>query len=304
MSELKDLLGGTSNKSVAYRDTIKMLIRLLGDNWLIALINYPKRSISNIEKYYTNINSLMSHFSRITKLLKLYKKEGKNINEDVINMYEDKMNDYTTKSRDQREENLKSDIEKEKWISWDKIIKLREKLKNKIRDWETFQNYLILCLYTYLPPIRADYGNMLYKNKFNEKLIGSKNNYVIVDGKNSEFILNSYKTSKSHGTVRIAIPAQLLRIIEIWFKKYNTDKNFLLVMPNGNKLTNKYLAVKVKKIFMDNTGKNTGVSTLRHIYISEHMNDANISVKLRRKIANLMTHSVKEQLLYMKMDDD
>jgi|SRR5579872_938424 len=303
MATLREMVGGKSQTSKSYMVMFNMLNRLFGNNWLQKLKTNPRKIIHDIEEFYNNKNTLKSYFSRIIGFLKELKSGGDNVKMSVINEYEKVMLDYNQILNDEREKNIKSNKEASKWISWDKILKLRDKLGSKANTKEKFQDYLILSLFTMLPPSRNDYATFLFKNKFSPKLLNENKNYIVLDKPdNSEFIYNQFKTAKSHGSLQIVIPKKLYNILKEWFTKYNTERKYLLLNARGEPMTRKILSSRVTKIFKNNTGRDLNVNTLRHIFISSFLNNKNISYKQRKQIADLMMHSVNEQLLYTKFD--
>ena len=105
-----------------------------------------------------------------------------------------------------------SDAQKKGWVEWDKIIEMRDQLANTEYG---SPSHLLLSCYTYIPPLRADWGcvRVLTKapTKKGDKLTG---NYLLLTQRTAKLILNDYKTSKSYGRVEIPIPAELRKVIQ------------------------------------------------------------------------------------------
>ena len=81
-----------------------------------------------------------------------------------------------------------------------------------------FVDYLILSLYTLIPPRR----NLDYMEMFICKNAGTdeEKNYLEVNMKNEPYklVFNKFKTSKSAGSQEVTVPDELKRIINIYLK--------------------------------------------------------------------------------------
>lgn len=199
-------------------------------------------------------------------------------------------------------ENIKMEIkqskEEENWLSKEELdnIYQREKqiynhlVKKKnlnMIDLQQMQNYIILSLYTLIPPRRSlDYTEMKIKN------ITPDDNYI----EKNEFIFNKYKTAKFYNQQREKIPKELMNIIKKWVK-FNSSE-YLLFDSNDNKLTPSKLTRRINKIF----GKNISTSSLRKFYISHKYQNF---IKENEELANdfsKMGSSILQKDVYLKKD--
>lgn len=125
------------------------------------------------------------------------------------------------------------------WMTWEELCAKRDALKpefDRIQnaagpdEQDAVQKYLVACLYTMLPPMRNDYGEVMVTNRQYHNPI--KHNWVwLSDGSNmGKFIFNHYKTSGTHGAHTLYIQEPLATIIEESFKKF--PRSWLLV-PSG-----------------------------------------------------------------------
>ena len=166
------------------------------------------------------------------------------------------------------EENVKMEVktptQEQYWIEKDELDSVYNQQKNKAvylfkkkeltkEDLNEIQNYIILSLYTLIPPRRSlDFTEMKIKN------ISPDNNHI----DKNRFVFTKYKTAKFNGTQYEEIPKDLMIILKKWIKINPTD--YLLFDSNKNKLTPSKLTRRINKIF----GKNISTSALRHLYIS------------------------------------
>jgi len=203
----------------------------------------------------------------------------------------------------------KSEKEKENWMELDDILKIKKKLKkqvnamgygfNKIekvknkKEWSLLRNYLLLSLYTELPPRRTEYLNMKVINKKDyDKLTEEEknnNNYLVNINSKDKFFhygKNSVK-SQEKDDVKIEIPKNLNSVLNFWFK--NIIGDWFIPTYKGEKITD---TSRLSKIFKEIFNKNVSVAMLRKIYLSHHFADAH---KKQAETAKLMNHSTDVQ---------
>jgi len=109
-------------------------------------------------------------------------------------------------------------------------------------------------------------------------------------------VFNSYKTAKTYQQQELAIPPELLKILNKWIKINPTE--YLLFDSNSKKLSNVKIAQRLNKIF----GKKASVNQLRHSYLSDKYQD---TIKLNNEMAKDMVGmgtSRKQEQIYIKKD--
>lgn len=181
--------------------------------------------------------------------------------------------------------NKPTERQSKSYVSYDEIVKVRDSLKIGS------QEKLILCFYTMIPPMRADY----YSTRIGEI---TNDNYILL--KPPIIVLNKYKTAKTYGKIQIDIPVELLSELKISLKK--NPRKYLFVSPKDfqpfksagsyDKYCNKFL----KKLF----GEGMSLTFLRHIYISRPDLDLKSKTGIEKnKVAKMMGHSVTQQSKYL-----
>lgn len=148
---------------------------------------------------------------------------------------------------------------------------------------------LVTMLYTELPPIRLDYGNMIFIkrgtfNKLTEEQ-QTANNWFLYRNKNDmEIILNDFKTARSQGQKHFNVPRPIRNHI---FQMKPRDNTPLLPYTQNN------LGKVIKSIF------GVGVSTLRSLKIT-HENPKE-KIDANQKLADDMLHSKQvQETIYSK----
>jgi hypothetical protein len=184
--------------------------------------------------------------------------------------------------------------EEDNKLSQDELIKLREEWKSKITDKFTkFDLYFVLLsLYTYLPPLRAEcyYNTKLYYIPYDPDI----NNLVIEDKK---LYLNKYKTASAYGPKIIDIPNKLCEILRKFKDKSNSD--YVICSPTGHKLE----ANSFNRLFKEATkGKKFSCNMSLKCYVSDGIEN-NKSIEERKQDAKIMGHSIQTaQVFYSKFN--
>ena len=208
----------------------------------------------------------------------------------------------------------RSETQEENWVNWDEVksehSKLGEKVNNFYKkkagtltgdEFQTLTAYLILSLYTLIPPRRnKDYCLMKVVSNFTPELDSNFNYYDITKKK---FVFLNYKTSKKYGRFDLSIPRKsgLQSIINKYLKHRDakfalddTDNHAFLIKPDGKPLDKSTDITKtLNKVF----GKAIGSSMLRHIFLTDKYSAVFKASKLDSLI---MGHSQTEQKNYIK----
>ena len=215
---------------------------------------------------------------------------------DIVSCYRNQMIEDAQKYNSQEKENKMSDAQRANWIPWEDVVKLHEKLKEKVAwilksdhtDRENLlelQKYVLLSCYVLIPPRRAkDFTEMKFKD-YDEK----KDNYY----HKGTFHFNDYKTARFYGEQLVKTPKTLELLIGRWIKKCPSE--YLFADYEGKKLT----SAGISKIFYSIFKKNISVNMLRHSYITDTLGPAIADLEEK---AEEMGHSVDVQRLYVKKD--
>lgn len=177
-----------------------------------------------------------------------------------------------------------------------KIILRRDVYKNllKMEFKKEDLYYLLLCLYTYLPPLRGqDYYNTLLLYDCDELKEKNKDNYLCLNEK--KIVLNDHKTVKIYGARSFELPNELIEVLTDFKKKSNSK--WVICSTKGTKLDHG----NFYKLMTSAFGEKISSSMMRKIYISEEIIDKKITADERKKISYIMGHSVEQQeLTYSK----
>lgn len=179
------------------------------------------------------------------------------------------------------------------------IIKKREEWKSKLKDHYTKNDlyYVALSMFTMLPCLRSE-------DCINTKLVIDSDNYEDYELENylcltkKKLIIKSYKTEGAHGPREIDIPDELIEVLTTFKQKSLSD--WVVCSPKLNQLSSNNFC----RLMNEATGKQISSSMMRKIFAKEEIIDKCIPVKEKRKIAQIMGHSVKtQQVHYSKFSE-
>ena len=192
--------------------------------------------------------------------------------------------------------------QKNAWMDWEDIVKVRENLANQTAhlwtkldlskpEYSLLQDYVIACVYTHIAPRRIlDYCCMRNGEPENSKENGI--GYGI--NEKPSFLFNVFKTSKTYGQQTIEIPSALWCILREWMK---INKSKWLFTYNSESFRSDQLSRKLAKIF---NKKGFGVNILRHAFVSDEVLHTMPFFDQIKKISYQLGHSVMETLFYKK----
>jgi len=207
--------------------------------------------------------------------------------------YRDQMDKYNKEVVANYNEQTLSKSEETKYLPWTEILDAVEKARVAVEDVWTLQEYVILALYTLMPPVRLDYGEMKVVPVEPAEPVG---NYLVWS-KKPYFYFSDYKTFKVYGVMKIQLCPALVKVLEEWLAY---PDQYLLVDRSGSPLGAVALGQLIISTFQKHCGKKVGVSMLRHSYIS-YVRAKELPIKKSDALAHQMMHSPKMSMIYRKI---
>jgi len=260
-----------------------------------------KKKTANTQYNYLNAcNSILKCFPEYEEISKKYSA--------LVTLHQKEMKKVEDENRGE-----KNDRESKNWIEWEEVLKRHSELEEQtkifrskgealtVQQYELLLQYVVLSLYTMLPPRRnRDYHWMKIVNKesslrFNEE----EGNYFIVE--TGKFRFGDYKTVDSHGIQEVKVPEELMKVLTEYIKyrpkhveygesgkkKINwRNQGNLLVKFDGRVVEGDNFMTRIlNRIF----GKSIACGMLRHSYISKMYRG--INPKQMFDVADAMGHS-------------
>lgn len=166
------------------------------------------------------------------------------------------------------------------WLTWDEVIAVRDKLD------KTSERYVMLCLYTMMPPRRnRDYMEMKVVPRMNKKA-SKDSNYLVLNKSRATFIFNQFKTDKTYGQQIIQAPKELAIVLRNYYAG-KIDKRLMFGEHPSN-----YITQNLNAVF----GKNVGSSMLRHIFLEKYKDpETQAVIRDMMGTATAMAHTIASQ---------
>lgn len=280
----------------SYMSRIKTLKAKLDNAELHTILIDPDTYYPLLQKQYP---SLTTRKNLLTPILALYRDDDalarshaaaherwKKLHDDLTKLQEAKIR------RSEPE-----DKQVAKYTSYEEITAKYEELKKRgYHDTERHSiQFLLLSILVHLRPKRADLGAVkIYKDR-DPRL--TTENYIVLRSKGASYlVMNLFKTSKYYQTVEEELPEGLKRDIQTSLSRFPRD--YLFRKDDGEPMSNNTYSVFVKKTFEDFFGRATGVSLLRHIYITEKLEFDDMTLEEQNAEAKLMLHTSGLQRKY------
>jgi hypothetical protein len=281
-----------------YRTRLATLLKKLEAPSVLDIIAHPDTYYPKLQAVYT---SLTTRKNMITPILAMIREDTElRTSPD----YEEartrwrKLHDDLHKHQDARiRRSEPEDKQIAKYTSYEEIETKYEELKKAgghTTRRESMQ-FVLLSILVHLRPKRADLGtiHIFVENDPNRKDI----NYIVLRNKGISFLaMNLYKTSKHYATVEEDLPDPLKKDIVRSLKRW--PREYLFVKENMEPMSNNTYSHFVSSTFEDMFGRGTGVSLLRHIYISEKLNLDDMTLEEQEEEARYMLHTSGLQRQY------
>lgn len=288
----RDLFNKKIGQFITFMPSHQQTIQSILDNPEVAKQSLLKQT----EIAQTSANRHM-YYSAIVAYLK-HTDEGRHRSTPLKNRWDNIQKENWEERRQATLNNEPTNDQKEvaATVKWDDIIKLRDKLPTGSSE------RLLLCLYTYIPPVRADFYDVriITPAAAAKQHATSNINQLIFDPNspaNSTLIIRDFKTAAKYKEIKHTLPTPLHA--EIRASLQAKPRNFLFVMPtdatrpydrNGfSKWANKTLQTLFKVPIT--------LTSLRHLYISTLDFNKTKAADLE-KIGNSMGHSIAMQKGY------
>lgn len=259
------------------------------------LLTNPTTEYPALQRAYP---SILSRKNLLTLILVLFREDAElKKKEDVWKQWKKYHDDLARHMDAKVKRSEPSEKQVEKYTSFEEIEAMYETQKKKGPhgvERDSYQ-FLLLSLLVHLKPKRADFGSVKIYRDTDPK--DKEHNYIVLRTRGSSFLaMNLYKTSKHYQTIEEDLPEGLQRDIEDSLRRW--PRTYLFQKANGEAMSNNTYSVFVKSTFAKLFGRATGVSLLRHIYITEKMDFEDTTLEEQEEVARLMLHTSGLQRKY------
>jgi hypothetical protein len=273
-------------------------MRKIDADSLFTVLEDPIRWYPKIREAYPSISTRRN---LLTVFLALFTKD-KDLEEDVggedvlkkWKQYHEELSRYE-KTQVAKSEPSKKQVDK--YTSFEEIETKYHQLgkKSPHESLRSSQQYLLLSVVLHLKPKRADLGSVKIYHEKNPNR--TDENYIVLRTRGSSYlVMNLYKTNKFYHTVEEDLPRELTDDLQTSLRRH--PREFLFVSSDEKPMSNNTYAKFVSRTFEELFGKGTGVSLLRHTFISEKLDVSDMTLAEREDVARKMQHNVAQQDRY------
>jgi len=267
---------------------------------LLHILLYPHESITylaqldktnhaNLHTYYTAIKAYLYHTKYISILI------NKNTLQTLHEAWSKILNDNHAHILHRRFQHKPTALQEKKGgtkLTYQDIVTKRDELETGSIS------KLLLAFYTYLPPVRADYGAVEIVHKEEE---ATSPNYIrIIDEGHAVCILTEFKTAKRYKKIENQLPDTLLQELQASLLKQ--PRTHLFVNQNNKPFTRNAFTVWTKRILSKLFDTQLTLVIVRHLFLST-LDYNKLTTEELVELGNKMGHSIHTQRDYVWKKD-
>lgn len=264
--------------------------------------------------------TIRSYFIAICSLLnELPKYRGsrpeRGVGDATPSLYDKYYKILISRNKELETNNTKSEKQKENWITQKEVLEKQKEIEGeaietinksttnvfKTREWNTILEWVILSLYTLIPPRRSiDYTLMNIVSDVNLDADQQLNYWVRPKKK---FIFTNYKTSGTYSTQIVNIPPDLDVLLNAYLDlRSDKDENDipLLVEHDLTPIRNNYRITKFLNRVFD--GRKISVDLLRNIYLTTNFKINHLNLKNAATLMGTSENTINNH--YIKIDEE
>ena len=209
------------------------------------------KNTSRVEKYLEKISITSAKLITIAVVMLL---KAANSNKEIIDTYGKLAKKYRILDKEMRRDRLPTDAEREAYMPWDSVIALRREYRKLVYDHVTqsnrtaleyerlFMKFIVLCLFTYIPPQR---GEVYFKCKINKH----DPSINTIDLEKNILVIREHKTKKSYGIRTIVLPHKLEKFLKDWMDIRTCKSDLLICNSQGHAMSSPGFTQFMKTIF-------------------------------------------------------
>jgi hypothetical protein len=290
-----DLSESTKN---AYNTRLAKWLEIGGGWTMDFLVNHHKEALAVLAATDKIKHSPRNHHNFISAVVAYLNYEHRD--SPRIKVWRQLQKDNTEPIRQHYLTGKPTELQKDKVMSWSKILKVRD-------DLPMGKTKLLLAMYTYLNPVRADYFRLAsYLKDYDDHRIVENENYILFDNKTKKHTLTlvDYKTVKKYGKIVLDIPKPLCDMFDTITHTVELNdilgNNYIFEGEKGDPFSRQTFSQwanrRLTKVFQEAYEQPMTLTALRHIFTSQL--DSNRPVAELHAIGQSMGHNIAQQRLY------
>jgi hypothetical protein len=174
-----------------------------------------------------------------------------------------RLEDANAMVKKQNSNNVVSSALQAKWLDYDDILAKVEELiaqGNEHATLKASQEVVLLAMYAYLTPKRADFGKLRIVASIG-KLQDDENGLVLPSKGDCRLVLNQYKTAKTYKQFTEVLPVELAVIVRASLEAW--PRTYLLVGPRDKPLSDNNYSTRVGDVMDKHLDRRLSVNDLR-----------------------------------------
>ena len=271
-----------------YRDRIQFWEKET-EKTIFFVVTHPAQFLPLLEKKWAE--SLQTQKSYVAVILALYRynPDLKTKHKAAYTKWYQKFQELHKSIEEKYVNNSASDKQMAGFVAFPDIVAKRDTLTSGS------QERLLVSMYTYIPPLRADFNRVaIYRKKVPEQ--NPEDNYILLDpSQPSKLVLNEFKTKKKLSTIENILPDALVAEIEASLR--NDPRTYLFCDRKKQPYSAHGYTQMANRLLKRIFAKPLTISLLRHSFIN-NLDFNRITVREREIIAQQMAHSVGMQDRY------
>ncbi len=289
LKKFKDIIDKTELSDVSKNNYKYRLDRLtiLTNKDVDWIINNCKKTIKILNE--NHIKEPQSVKAMVNAILTIFK-HTKGLRESKTKAYTcwvEHFQEVNEKAQEKYEKIEASQRQIDAYVPWKEVLAKRDELNKESNE------YFILCLYTMLPPARADFNKVkiIKENKVTDDLTKEYPNHLIIMPKGMKLVYNEFKTkSKKLQQYEKVLPDELVKVIKDSLKRQ--PREFLVISDKTGEPYHKpnSFTQHVKRVLYKVFNKNMSINTLRHSFVN-HVDMNTITPLEKERLARDMMHS-------------
>jgi hypothetical protein len=275
---------------------------------LSGIISEPDASYDALKAAYPNVTSRKNAITTILALFKHSAAARAAVGPEKVQRWKKFHDDMDSFQEASYKKNMPSDRQIDKYTTFEEMATKYRDLKKNGDPHATLQSsqwYVLLSLYLNVPPKRSDLGSMrVYADRDPNK---TGENYLVLRTaavrtrplEPSYMVFTAYKTADAKGNRRVdeVLTPQLHKDVMDSIRRH--PRTHLFVNRFGKPFaSNNAYSKYVIRIFEALFGRSTGVTMLRHIFITEKVDFNEMNDEQLEEISGQMMHSTGLQRKY------
>lgn len=252
------------------------------------ILRHPTATMASLDRQGLSLRTRKAYVDSIMAVFKYFDDFA---DPDAMLEYYEKWHQVFIKLREQVNDiyadNEPNERQQEAYVEWDEVLRQRDAFPDGSDE------RLLLAIYSYIPPARADYGQVpIYEGRQpTDEEVAEYPNYIVITTRGKVTLtLGEYKTVSTYGTLTRTLPTELAAVIRKSLKMRPRQFLFTTTRSGEAFADGQAFAAYAAKLLNGIFDKPTTINTLRHSFINS-LDLNKLTVRQENEIARGLMHS-------------